>query len=137
MDIYGGGNREAFNVGGTRTIIFCVALKGCLYQLPEFCTTHWANISLIYLNLLTLLAFRKLGLDCANWTKPIYNDLIRYELYSACNSYYTLCYFLDRVVDQVTEENSCRFESCILVFYCDSNYSDCSISVIPSLFRTN
>ncbi|KAL8107578.1 hypothetical protein AgCh_024116 [Apium graveolens] len=36
MDIYGGGNREAFN-----------------------------------------LAFRKLGLDCANWTKPIYNDLIR------------------------------------------------------------
>lgn len=25
-------------------------------------------------------AFQKLGLDCANWTEPVYADLLRYDL---------------------------------------------------------
>ena len=25
-------------------------------------------------------AFKKLGLDCANWTEPVYLDLLRYEI---------------------------------------------------------
>ena len=40
---------------------------------------------LIYLSFFLILpAFQKLGLDCANWTEPVYSDLVRWELSEDC-----------------------------------------------------
>ena len=37
--------------------------------------------------------FRKLGLDCANWTEPIYKDLLKYAV-----AHYRLFLLLDTLL---------------------------------------
>lgn len=37
-------------------------------------------------------AFKKLGLDCANWPEPVYADLLRYVISKFCNNiWFDLC----------------------------------------------
>ncbi|KAI5664133.1 hypothetical protein M9H77_23456 [Catharanthus roseus] len=61
MDVYRLCNRHAFNIGIEISCQLFWTAKVCFY------------IKVCMFNR----SFRKLGLDCANWTEPVYSDLVR------------------------------------------------------------
>ena len=73
------GNRNAFNTGVLDTVVSNSASKSTTY---DFSGGNWqmyikeSNSDFPFV----LPAFRKLGLDCANWPEPVYLDLLRCEI---------------------------------------------------------
>ncbi|RVW78175.1 hypothetical protein CK203_058439 [Vitis vinifera] len=79
VDVYWMGNRNAFNTGVLDTVVSNSASKSTTY---DFSGGNWqmyikeSNSDFPFV----LPAFRKLGLDCANWPEPVYLDLLRCEI---------------------------------------------------------
>lgn len=78
MDVYHLGNRQAFNVGAEEKVTFFMLLETWnQYFIQTITNSFGIRVTEFESFFFDVSAFQKLGLDCANWTEPIYLDLVR------------------------------------------------------------
>lgn len=80
-------NRQAFNVGASSfTHFFFFFFVIFFSKSPGIQCSYGVYFLMVLLLFVNLTAFKKLGLDCANWPEPVYADLLRYVISKFVNS---------------------------------------------------